>query len=80
MGLCMNKDYENAKGPILEKIRPKLESLKRFIGDKPFALGYLTYADFWLSEQLYYFEALYPNEKGNYPFWARIRHNLECLP
>lgn len=40
----------------------------------------MTYADFWLSEQLYYFEALYPNEKGNYPFWSRIRHNFECLP
>ena len=23
---------------------------------------------------------MYPNEKVNYPFWPRIRHNFESLP
>lgn len=54
--------------------------MKKFIGDKDFAIGYLTVVDFLLAEHLYYFEALYPNEKANYPFWGRIRHNVESLP
>lgn len=50
------------------------------MGDKPFALGYLTIVDFIFAENLYYFETLYPNEKKNFHFWWRIRHNLESLP
>lgn len=49
MGIFMNKDYQTVKVAVLEKIRPKLESLKKLVGEKPFALGYLTYADFFLS-------------------------------
>ncbi len=29
---------------------------------------------------MYYFETMFPNEKGNHPFWSRIRHNFESLP
>jgi len=61
-------------------VRSKFDSIKHFIGDKQFALGYLTLVDFILAENLYYFEHLYPHEKANYGFWWRIRHNFEALP
>lgn len=68
-----NKDYETLKLESLEKARTKLDFLKDFIGEKPFAIGYLTLVDFIFAEILYYFESLYPNERKNYAFWWRIR-------
>lgn len=78
--LFFNKDYETVKIESLEKARSKFDYIKHFIGDKEFALGYLTLVDFLLAENLYYFEALYPSERKNYGFWWRIRHNVESLP
>lgn len=43
-------------------------------------MGYLTLVDFYLAEQLAYFEALFPSEYKNYGFWWRIRHTFEELP
>ena len=80
IGLCFNPDHEKQKIELLEKHRPKLNYIKDFIGDKQFALGYLTLADFYLAEQLAYFEALFPSEHKNFAFWWRIRHNFEELP
>jgi len=79
-GLFWNKEYETLKIEALEKARPKLNHLKDFVGDKNFALGYLTLVDFILAENLAYFEALYPSEHKNYGFWWRIRHNFDELP
>lgn len=78
--LFWNKDYENLKIDLLEKFRPRFDALRNFVGENSFALGYLTLADFYLAENLYYFETLYPSEKANYPFWWRIRHSFEALP
>jgi len=50
------------------------------VGDKKFALGYLTLVDFHLAENLYYFETLYPHEKTHFAFWWRIRDNFNALP
>jgi glutathione S-transferase len=47
--------------------------LNNFIADKPFALGYLTLADFYIAEYSHYFEALYEDQRKNYPFWWNIR-------
>ena len=79
-GLFWNKEYETVKAETLEKARAKFDYLKHFIGERNFALGYLTVVDFLLSEHLYYFEALYPTERANYAFWGRIRHSVESLP
>lgn len=43
-------------------------------------MGYLTLFDFIISELLYHFEAIYPNERKNYAFWWRIRENFEKIP
>ena len=68
------------KGEALEKVRPKFNALKEFVGDKQFALGYLTLADFILAENLAYFEALFPTEHKNYGFWWKLRFNFNELP
>ena len=79
-GLFWNKDYEALKTEALEKARSKLNYIRDFIGDNQFALGYLTLVDFYLAENLAYFETLYPSEKANYKFWWNIRKNLNNLP
>lgn len=79
VGLCFNPEHEKVKIEILETIRPKLNYIKEFIGDKQFALGYLTLADFYLAEQLSYFETFFPSEHKNFGYWWRIRHNFEEL-
>jgi glutathione S-transferase len=53
--LFWNKDYETLKVELLEKARPKFNYIKEFVGDRQFALGYLTLADFYLAEMLAYF-------------------------
>lgn len=75
-----NPQWEQAKAEVLPKLLPKLNFLKNFVGDKPFAIGYLTLADFFLSEYLYYFETIFPTERHTYSFWWRIRRNFEELP
>jgi glutathione S-transferase len=75
-----NPHWEQSKAEILPKVLPKIDYLKNFIGDRPFALGYLTLVDFYLSEYLYYFETIYPTERHTYSFWWRIRRNFEELP
>ena len=68
------------KTAAYDKISPKLKSLNDFVGEKPFALGYVTLADFNLSERLYYLENAFPDLKKNYPSLFRVRHNFEQLP
>lgn len=60
-GLYWNKDYEATKIEVLEKARSKFNYLRDFIGNKDWALGYLTLVDFVLAEMLAYFETLYPS-------------------
>lgn len=79
-GLFWNKDHETLKIELLEKARPKFNYIKDFVGDRQFALGYLTLVDFVLAENLAYFETLFPSEHKTYDFWWRIRHNFEELP
>lgn len=67
--LYWNKDYQNAKADVLEKARTKLDYIQNFIGEKKWALGYLTIADFEIAEASYYFEALYADDYLNWPFW-----------
>ena len=79
-GLFWNKDHETLKIELLEKARPKFNYIKDFVGDRQFALGYLTLVDFVLAENLAYFETLFPSEHKTYDFWWRIRRNFEELP
>lgn len=57
-----------------------MEELSHFIGNKDYALGYLTLADFKLAEASYYFEKMYPDHAKNFEALIRIRKNVESLP
>lgn len=75
-----NPNWKESTGPILEKIRPKFDYLKKFVGERDFALGYLTLADFILSERLYFIEEIFPELRTTYSFLWRVRHNFEQVP
>lgn len=62
------------------KVKTKLEELNHFIGDKEFALGYLTLIDFKIAEMSYYFEKLYSEHTKKFDTILRIRKNVENLP
>lgn len=79
-GLFFNKDHANAKGPLMEKYKPKLEYLQKFIGSKEWAMGYLTLIDFIIAEDSNYIEAVYPEEAKTFSFLKRIRENFNKLP
>lgn len=75
-----DKDIEAAKTKLKEKFLPKLQQLNAFVGDKDFAFGYLTLADFLIAEGSHYLERFYPDEYKNLPFLQRIRENFNKLP
>jgi glutathione S-transferase len=78
--LFFNKDYETAKNAVIEKYRPKLELLEKFVGEKEFVLGYLTLADFVVAEESNYIERLFPEDFKKYSFLGRIREAFNKLP
>ena len=75
-----DKDYETVKIKQIEKFLPKLQQLNAFVGERDFAFGYLTLADFLISEGSHYLERLYPEEYKTLPFLQRIRENFNKLP
>lgn len=49
-------NHQNDKVRLFDnKVKVKMEELNHFIGNKEFAIGYLTLADFKLAEAAYYF-------------------------
>lgn len=51
--------------------------MEQFIKDSSYALGYLTWADFHISEVSHYIEKLYPEAYAKYKYWGRIRESLQ---
>ena len=72
-GLFFDKDYKNARVPVLEKYNPKLAQLNEFVGQKDYALGYLALIDFVVAEESHFIEAMYPEEYKRWPFLQQIR-------
>ena len=66
--------------PAVEKSTPKLEQLAAFYGEKDFALGYLTLADFAINEFAYYLEKTSPETFEKFGFLKRLRAAFEGLP
>ena len=78
--LFYNPKYEEALPGVLEKLKGKLDLLKKFIGEKPLALGYLTIFDFKVAEFSHYIEKIAPETFKEYEFLGRIRENFNNLP
>lgn len=70
-------NYNTEKGRLYDnKVKTKLEELNHFIGEKEFALGYLTLVDFKIAEASYYFEKLYTDHADSFQKLIRIRKNV----
>ena len=54
--------------------------ISKFIGEKDWALGYLTLPDFVFSETSNHIEKIAPELYAKYGFLKRIRENFENLP
>lgn len=78
--LFWDKDWEGKIKGVLEKATPKLDELAKFYGEKDFALGYLTLADFQIAEFSHYIERISPETFGKYGFLKRVRTAFENLP
>ena len=78
--LFWNPNYEKELPEVLEKMNAKLELANKFIGEKPFALGYLTIIDFRLAEISHYVKKLAPESYAKYGFIKTIADNFNELP
>jgi Glutathione S-transferase len=59
--IAYNKDFETIKDAELEKkVAPKLAYISKFLGEKEFLHGHITYVDFLCYELLTIMEALKP--------------------
>lgn len=58
--LAFDKDWKTKVGDLIAKGEPKLAEMAKLYGEKDFALGYLTLADFVIAEFSYYVEHVTP--------------------
>ena len=79
-GLFWDKEWETKLPAAQEKAGPKVALLEAFYGEKEFALGYLTLADFALAEFSYYVEKIAPESFAKHAFLKRVRTAVENLP
>ena len=80
IGLLFSDQFEKRDEIFKEKLAPKLDLIAKFVGDKDWAMGYLTVVDFWITEGSYYVEKVFEAEYKKYGFMQRIREKFEALP
>lgn len=78
--LFWDKEWQSKVEAALTKIDPKLDALAKFYGEKEFALGYLTLADFYVADFSNYLEKIAPEVLNKYGFIKRTREAFESLP
>ena len=61
-----------------EKIKPKLLTILKFLGDKNWLLGYLTFADFRFQELVHFVKHLFPKHFCN--IGKAYLERFEALP
>ena len=66
--LFFNPEREKLLPEAIEKMNTKFDYLSKFIGEKPFALGYLTVIDFGLAEYSHYIKKLLQKHMQNMDF------------
>jgi hemolysin-activating ACP:hemolysin acyltransferase len=58
--LVTDKDWKSKVADVASKVLPKLDQLQKFFEDRCYGVGYLTWADFVISEYSYYVENVIP--------------------
>lgn len=74
--LIFDPDWSKKVDEVATKLIPKLDEFARCYGQKDFALGYLTLADFYLAESSYHLEKITPLVFAKYPFLKKVRTAL----
>ena len=78
--LVFDPDWSKKVEEVSGKLIPKLDEYAKCYGQKDFALGYLTLADFYIVEGSYHIEKIFPQVYAKYPFLKRVRTVFENLP
>lgn len=78
--LAFDKEWKTKVGDLIAKGEPKLAEMAKLYGEKDFALGYLTLADFVIAEFSYYVEHVTPENFAKFEFLKRVRNAVESLP
>jgi glutathione S-transferase len=79
--LCFNEKFDEVKEKVFtDKIKPKLDNIQKFLGDKDWLMGYLTLADFKLAEPLNYVEGIWPDHFKEYPKLSVLKSRFNQLP
>ena len=81
VGLFYNPDFENKKGPYLEKLDATLKPLSHFLGDQTWLAGNsLSFPDFHLYEMLDEHILLSPNCLKAFPNLSSFHTRFAALP
>ncbi len=75
-----NKEFDKKKPEIWKKMTEKLARLQKFIGNREWALGYLTLVDFYIGHQADLIISIFPADHVQFPFLYRIRRSFHALP
>jgi glutathione S-transferase len=76
-----NPDYVNlAKRATEDKVMPLVDKLNAYLGDKPYLLGYLTYADCQLYDLLEWIDALVNYRLDSYTRLREFQKRFRALP
>ena len=78
--LQWDKEMEKNLPGVVEKVTPKFEYLEKFYGEKEFALGYLTIADFKIVEFSHWIEKVAPEIYKKFGFLKRVGDAFHSLP
>lgn len=78
--LVFDPTWKDKIAGVIGKGTPKLAELQKFYGEREFAVGYLSYADFVISEFSYYVEHITPELFTQHPFLKRVRDAVEAQP
>lgn len=78
--LFFSENYKEEVKQVPSKVEKKLQFCQNLYGDKNFALGYLTLADFIIAENSYYIKEISEELYNKYPFLDRVRKSIEELP
>jgi glutathione S-transferase len=76
----MSDKFEEDKNKVYdEKVKAKVQQVYKFIGEKEWALGYLTLADFRIAEAVNYLEGIWPEHFKEFPKLAALRDKFNHL-
>ena len=70
--LFFSETFADSLPLTVEKIKPKIELVNKFYGEKEFALGYITIVDFLFAELSYYIREVSKELYEKCPSWDRV--------